>query len=57
VVDEPLSQAQQELTTAVLRVTENITDPNGNVTAQSPAAGTVVKVGTLVTLTISETGP
>jgi hypothetical protein len=51
-----LDQAQKQLNTAILRVDENITDANGHVTAESPAAGTVVKVGTLVTLHISEDG-
>lgn len=57
VVGETLNEAQKELTQAVLRVTENITDPSAYVTGQSPAGGTRVKVGTLVTLTVSETGP
>jgi beta-lactam-binding protein with PASTA domain len=56
-VDEPLSQAQNELVSDALLPEPNITDPNGNVTAQFPAAGTVVKIGSKITLTISETGP
>jgi hypothetical protein len=52
VVGLTLSDAQNELTQDVLRVTENVTDPKGIVTAQSPPAGTEVKVGTLVILTI-----
>jgi beta-lactam-binding protein with PASTA domain len=56
VVGETLTQAQKELTQAVLRVNENITDANGYVSQQSPRAGTQVKVGTLVYLKISESG-
>lgn len=52
VIGLTLTQAQNQLTGDTLRVTENITDPNGVVTAQTPPGGTEVKVGTLVTLTI-----
>jgi tRNA A-37 threonylcarbamoyl transferase component Bud32 len=54
VIGLTLTDAQNQLTGDVLRVNENITDPTGVVTAQSPTAGTDVKVGTTVTLTISE---
>ncbi len=52
VIGLSLGDAQNQLTQDVLRVTENVTDPKGVVTAQSPPGGTQVKVGTLVTLTV-----
>jgi serine/threonine protein kinase len=57
VVGERLSEAQYQITQDALRDTENITDGSAYVTGQSPVAGTVVKYGTLITLTISESGP
>jgi hypothetical protein len=56
VVGLSLGDAQKELTQDVLRVDENVTDGSGYVQSQTPVAGTVVKVGTLVILKISEDG-
>lgn len=52
VVGLTLTQAQTQLTGALLVVHENITDPQGLVAAESPTAGTEVKVGTTVTLIV-----
>jgi len=48
-----LNEAETQLTEKFLVVHENLLDPQGKVTAESPAAGTRVKVGTTVTLTIA----
>jgi tRNA A-37 threonylcarbamoyl transferase component Bud32 len=53
VVGLTLTDAQTQLTEQLLVVNENLTDPQGRVTAESPAAGTRVKVGTTVTLTVT----
>jgi hypothetical protein len=61
VVGLPLDQAQITLTTDGLRDTQNVvtgpTDSGGTVAAESPIAGSRVKAGSTVTLTISEGSP
>jgi tRNA A-37 threonylcarbamoyl transferase component Bud32 len=56
VIGMTLNDAQKQLTEQLLVVNENITDPQGLVTAESPVAGARVKVGTTVTLTIAPAG-
>lgn len=61
VVGLPLDQAQITLTSAGLRDTQSVvaggTDSGGTVAAESPAAGTRVKAGTTVTLTLAAGSP
>jgi hypothetical protein len=61
VVGVPLDQAQITLTSAGLRDTQSVaaggTDSGGTVAAESPAAGTRVKAGTTITLTLGAGNP
>lgn len=53
VIGLTLNDAQNQLTEQLLVVNENVTDPKGQVVAESPVAGTRVKVGTTVNLTVA----
>jgi tRNA A-37 threonylcarbamoyl transferase component Bud32 len=53
VIGLTLTEAQTQLTDRLLLADPNITDAQGRVTAESPGAGTRVKVGTTIALTIA----